>query len=313
MLVSRRALSQGLLSTVGAHALFSSKSFAKPVLTVGDQKGGAHALLGAAGLLSNSSIPLRWSLFAGAPMLIQAMTAGAVDVGVIGDAPLVFAQAGGSAIKAVSAIQTDGTMTAVVVRKDSPIRSIQDLKGRSVATLRSQTGHYLTLAALREAGMKDDDVRFVFIPPSAALLALLNGSVDAWATWGPYIAEAKISHGAREIVNGGHLMSGLSYVVSTDAVLKEQRDGVVAYSRLLSKGHAWMLNHQDDYAKVWSQETGLSLPVAREVVRTMLSSIFPINDDIIRKQQTVSDFMSETKMIPTRLNAKDAFASDITF
>lgn len=310
---SRRVFLAGLSSATGAHLLSRSRALAATPLHVGDQKGGAQALLTAAGLTTRSPVPLQWSLFAGAPMLIQALTAGAVDVGVIGDAPLVFAQAGGSPIKAVAAIQTDGTMTAIVVRKDSPIRSIQDLKGRSIATLKSQTGHYLTLAALRDAGMHDDDVRFVFVPPTAAKMALQNGSVDAWATWGPYIADAKIDDGAREIVNGGRLMSGLSYVVATDEALQNQRNAIIAYNRLLRDGHQWMLTHAEDYAVAWSRETGLSLPVAREVVRTSMASVVPITPDILRKQQGVSDFMTATKMIPGSWDAKAVTDPTIAF
>ena len=313
MSFSRRVFLAGFSSAAAACLLPSSSAFAATSLHVGDQKGGARALLTAAGLTEQSPVSLQWSLFAGAPMLIQALTAGAVDVGVIGDAPLVFAQAGGSPIKAVAAIQTDGTMTAIVVSKDSPIRSIRDLKGRSVATLKSQTGHYLTLAALREAGMQDDDVRFVFIPPTAAKMALQNGNVDAWATWGPYIADAKISDGAREIVNGGRLMSGLSYVVATEEALQRQRSAIAAYNRLLKDGHQWMLPHAEAYATAWSKETGLSQPVAREVVRTSMATVVPITPDIIRKQQGVSDFMTATKMIPGSWDAKAVTDSGIVF
>lgn len=313
MSFSRRIFLAGLSSAAGANLLSASHALAATSLHVGDQKGGARALLTAAGLTERSSVPLQWSLFAGAPMLIQALTAGAVDVGVIGDAPLVFAQAGGSPIKAVAAIQTDGTMTAIVVRKDSPIRSVRDLKGRSVATLKSQTGHYLTLAALRDAGLQDDDVHFVFIPPTAAKMALQNGNVDAWATWGPYIADAKIDDGAREIVNGGRLMSGLSYVVATDEALQNQRNAIGAYNRLLSEGHQWMLTHAEDYAAAWGKETGLSLPVAREVVRTSMATVVPITPDIIRKQQGVSDFMTATKMIPGSWSAKAVTDPGVAF
>lgn len=304
-----RGVGLGLLSCV----VRAGHGLALDALTVGDQKGGAHALLGAAGLDAAPDSPLRWSLFAGAPMLIQAMTAGAIDVGVIGDAPLVFAQAGGSPLRAVGAVQTDGTMTAIVVARNSPIRGIADLKGRTVATLRSQTGHYLTLAALRDAGLSDTDVRFVFIPPAAAKMALQNGSVDAWATWGPYIAEAKVNDGAREIVNGGRLMSGLSYVVATQSALAIRRDAIAGYCRLLARGHLWMQTHADEYAAVWAKETGLSVPVAREVVRTMKASVNPIDASVIAKQQTVSDFMTSTHMIPAPLDAKAVFASGFSF
>ncbi|NHN86787.1 aliphatic sulfonate ABC transporter substrate-binding protein [Acetobacter musti] len=312
MPIRRRAFLAGLLP-VSVMPLLSPHVRAAASLRVGDQKGGAHALLTAAGLAGRASFPLQWSLFAGAPMLIQALTAGAADVGVIGDAPLVFAQAGGSPVRAVGAIQTDGTMTAVVVRRDSPIRNVRDLRGRSVATLKSQTGHYLTLAALRDAGLRDDDVRFVFISPAAAKMALQTGSVDAWATWGPYIAEAKTEDGAREIVNGGRLMSGLSYIVATTDALQTRRDDIIAYARLLRDGHAWMLTHAEDYAVAWGRETGLSLPVARQVVRATMARVTPIDRNIIRKQQIVSDFMAATNMIPAPLDTNAVVDTTVTF
>ena len=166
---------------------------------------------------------------------------------------------------------------------------------------------------LFRSGMQDDDVRFVFIPPTAAKMALQNGNVDAWATWGPYIADAKISDGAREIVNGGRLMSGLSYVVATEEALQRQRSAIAAYNRLLKDGHQWMLTHAEDYATAWSKETGLSQPVAREVVRTSMATVVPITPDIIRKQQGVSDFMTATKMIPGSWDAKAVTDSGIVF
>lgn len=308
----RRGLLQALLAA-GALAAARPAFAALPApLRVGDQKGGARSLLAAAGH-ENGTAPLQWSLFAGAPMLIQALAADAVDVGVIGDAPLVFAQGGSETIRAVAGIQTDGTMTAIVARRDSPIRDVRDLKGRSIATLRAQTGHYLALAALRAAGMHDDDVRFVFIPPVAAKLALQTGAVDAWATWGPYISEAKIADGAREIVNGGRLMSGLSYVVATESALAARRDAVADYVRRLRAGHDWMRTHQDAYAAVWAADVGLSLPVARDVVRAMVGAVVPLGPEIIRKQQSVADFMFDTRMVPRRLSAAAVMESGFTF
>ncbi|MBM9401451.1 ABC transporter substrate-binding protein [Gluconacetobacter azotocaptans] len=310
--LTRRGLVRGLLA--GGTLAAAGPALAAPVpLRVGDQKGGARSLLAAAGQDHVPDYPLQWSLFAGAPMLIQALAADAIDTGVIGDAPLVFAQGGADTIRAVAGIQTDGTMTAIVVRHDSPIRSVRDLKGRSVATLRAQTGHYLALAALREAGLHDDDVHFVFIPPVSAKLALQTGAVDAWATWGPYISDAKVADGAREIVNGGRLMSGLSYVVATESALRTRRDAVADYVRRLRAGHDWMHTHLDEYAAVWAADVGLPLAVAKDVVRATQGTVVPLGPDVVRKQQAVSDFMFDTRMIPRRLAATAVMDTRFTF
>ena len=288
-------------------------AWADSVLRVGDQKGGAQALLRAAGLVGHAGADLRWSLFAGAPMLIQALGAQAVDVGVIGDAPLVFAQGGAVPIHAIAGILTDGSITAVVVRHDSPVASVADLRGRRIATLKGQTGHYLTLAALRAAGLKDDDVRFVFIPPVAAKLALQTGAVDAWATWGPYISDAKVVDGAREIVNGAKLMSGMSYVVATDAALSSSRDLLRGYVRVLRDGYAWMQAHRADYAQIWARAVGLPVAVAADVVRGMAGRVVPLSAEVVARQQHVADFMADTAMVPARLRASASFADGFTF
>lgn len=107
----------------------------------------------AAGVLDGLDYELEWSLFAGAPMLLAALNAGAVDLGQIGDAPLSFAIAGGNRMRVVAAQRSDPGITALVVRNSSPIRAVPDLPGHSIATLHGQTGHYLTLAALKRAGL----------------------------------------------------------------------------------------------------------------------------------------------------------------
>ncbi|MEJ1976384.1 MAG: ABC transporter substrate-binding protein [Acetobacteraceae bacterium] len=193
----RRALLAApfVLRAVGAAA-------APSVLRIGDQRGGAQPLMEAAGVLHDLPYRLEWSQFAGAPMLMEALNADAIDAGGIGDAPLVSGIASAIPMRAVSVTQSDGAVTSLVVPHDSPIHTVAALKGRSIATLRGQTGHFLVLAALDRAGMKPSDVRFVFIAPAEAKAALAAGSVDAWATWGPYIALATVQDGAREIVNG---------------------------------------------------------------------------------------------------------------
>lgn len=299
---SRRTMMKGLAG-MGLLASMRTAS-AQDSLLVGDQKGGTHALLSAAtsGHIDNAMI--KWSLFAGAPMLIQALAANAVDAGAIGDAPLAFAQDGTSTIRAIAGIQSDGTTTAIITRHDSPIHTVGDLKGRSIATLRAQTGHYLTLAALRAAGMHDDDVRFVFLPPVSARAALQTGAVDAWATWGPYVSTAVITDGAREIVNGGQLMSGLSYIVATVDALHAKKDALATYIRQLKAAHQWGRAHLDEYATAWAADVGFPLAVARHVVPTMLGNVVTLDPHVIQKQQDVCDFMYDTRMLSHRLDAR---------
>lgn len=283
------------------------RAHARPALRVADQKGGAKSLMQAAGVLDGLGYDLEWSLFAGAPMLLAALNAGAVDVGQIGDAPLSFAIAGGNRMRVIAAQRSDPGITALVVRNSSPVRDVHDLPGRSIATLHGQTGQYLTLAALKRAGLGFDAARFVFMPPNAAHVALNAGSVDGWASWGPYIAQAELGDGAREIVNGRGLMSGLAYVVATPQAVAEKRPELADFIGRLRRAQAWSQSHQADYVHAWAAEIGLPLDVAEAVVSRATATPVAIDDTLVAAQQQVADFMSESGMLPTRQQVGSVF------
>lgn len=280
---------------------------APPVLRIGDQKGGAQPLMEAAGVLDALPYRLEWSQFPGAPMLMEALNAGAIDAGGIGDAPFVSGIASAIPMRAVSATRADGAVTALIVPGASPVRTVADLKGRSVATLKGQTGHFLVLAALSRAGLRADDVRFVFIAPSEAKSALAAGSVDAWATWGPYIALARVQDGTREVVNGRELMSGQSYTVASTEAIAAKRAALGDFLRRLRAARDWGLAHPEEQARVWAGQTGFPVPVGRMVVDTAQTRTVAIDDAVVAAQQRVADFFRAARVIPDAQEAAAYF------
>lgn len=281
------------------------------VIKVGDQRGGIQPLMAAAGVLQGAAYGVEWSQFAGAPMLLEALNAGAIDMGGIGDAPFVSAVAATIPMKAVSTTRADGAVTALVVPRDSPIVDVGGLKGRRIATLRGQTGHFLVLAALDRAGMHASDVKFVFIDPGGAKAALAAGAVDAWATWGPYISMAKVNDGAREVVNGHDLMSGQSYMVATDAAIAGKPAILADFLHRLRLAREWGTANQEAQARVWSEQTAYPFPVGLDVVRTANTRTVPIDAAVIAAQQRVADFFHAARIVPAAQTAAASF--DLSF
>ncbi|HWK45224.1 MAG TPA: ABC transporter substrate-binding protein [Stellaceae bacterium] len=301
--LTRRTILMGaaaLATTRVAHA-------AGITLRVGDQRGGIQPLMAAAGVLRDAPYTVAWSQFAGAPMLLEALNAEAIDTGGVGDAPFASAVASGIPMKAVSATRADGAVTALVVPGASPVRSVSDLKGRTIATLRGQTGHFLVLAALRRDGLSPGDVRFAFIAPSEAKAAMASGAVDAWATWGPYISLAKVEDGAREIVNGHELMSGQSYMLASDQAISGKRAALADFLHRLRLAREWGLAKPEEQAKVWAESTGFSLSVARDVVNTAQTRTVAIDDTVVAAQQRVADFFQGVGVLPRPQHVADSF------
>src|ERR1700758_60338 len=105
---------------------------AQTTLRVGDQKGNSQAVMEAAGVLKDVPYKIEWKEFAAAAPLLEALGAGALDSGLVGDAPFTFAAAANVPVKAIGAIRQTGDGLAVLVPKDSTIKTFDDLKGKKI-------------------------------------------------------------------------------------------------------------------------------------------------------------------------------------
>ncbi len=279
------------------------------VLRVADQKGNMRAQLEAAGKLKDLPYKIEWAEFPAAAPLAEALNAQAVDVGIIGDAPLLFAEAAGAQVKAIAVDKSDAYGTALLVKPDSPIKTAADLKGKSIATNRGSIGHFVALKALVSAGLTAKDVNFRFLTPSDAKLALMQGSVDVWATWEPYTAFAETQDHLRVLVNGRGLWSGNSFLAATDNALKDRakRVAIADYLQRLSDAQVWAYQHLDEYSQQLAKIIGFPLPAARLSFERRKSWWQPIDDATKVQQQQTADFYHDQGLLPVKLDVKVTF------
>jgi len=282
---------------VAAIALAPLAAVADTVLAVGDQKGNARAVLEASGALDGIPYTIEWSEFPAAAPLLEALNAGAIDAGTVGDAPFTFAVASGAAVKAVLATRQGQEGLAVVVAKDSPAQSFADLKGKKIATGRGSIGHQLVLAALEKGGLKPADVELVFLTPSEAKAALLTGAIDAWSTWEPYTSQLEIIEGARRVVDGSALTPGLGFFVASPKAIEEKRAALEDLVGRLARARAWAADHPEQYAKVWSGIIGLPEAVAISMHRRARARAVPIDAGVIAAEQETVDLYARAGLI----------------
>jgi sulfonate transport system substrate-binding protein len=188
--------SVSILIATGSHALAQEK-----VVRVGHQTLSAYTLLKQQGILEQRLKPLgysiTWAQFPGGPQLLDGIKMSAVDIAHAGETPPVFAQADRTPLVYVGHEPASPKTEAIIVPKDSPLKAVNDLKGKKVALNRGSNVHYLLVRALEKAGLKYSDVEPVFLPPAGGREAFEKGSIDAWVIWEPYRAAAEMSLGAR--------------------------------------------------------------------------------------------------------------------
>ncbi|MET0274191.1 MAG: ABC transporter substrate-binding protein [Phenylobacterium sp.] len=283
------------------------------VLKVGSQKGGTKAMMLASGALEGAPYRVEWSEFAAAQPLLEALGAGAVDLGGVGDAPFLFAYAGGAKIKGVQASRSagGGASTTLLVRKESAIRTPGDLAGRRIATGRGSVGHYLVLRVLERAGLAPDDVKLTFLTPGDAKAAFSTGAVDAWATWGSYVFLAQRDDGARRLADGRGVMSGYGFLTAGEPAISRKRAFLEDFLRRHARAQRWVAGNVADYARVLARETGLDLEIATSTVEVTRGEPAPTDALVVAELSAVLDRFRSAGVIGPGRDLASAF--DISF
>ena len=294
-----------LLATLGL-ALLLGQAQAAPdlsgvTLVLGDQARGLRAMMEAAGTLEGAPYNYRWANFQGAAPLFEAQRVGAVDTSYAGDLPVLMAASGGVPLKLIATNVGYPQANGLLVQKDSPIRSVRDLKGRTVvvSSAKGSISQHLLYAALEEAGVKREEVTVKFVLPTDASAAFNAGQIDAWATFDPYLGIAE-QHGARLLRDGQGLTTALGFLNATPASLEDpaKRAAIADFAGRLAQARAWAVAHPQDYARVYAELTRLPEGAAVAISTRTSRGLRPVQPTDVAAVQKVADLFSELQVLP---------------
>ena len=177
----------GTIQKANANTIAQNNN-SKTVIRIGYQKAATilYALKAKGELektLKASGASVTWTEFPAGPPMLEALNVGSIDFGYTGEAPPVFAQAAGVPLVYVAYDPYGPKAEAILVHKDSPIKSVADLKGKKVAFAKGSNTNYLIVKALQKAGLKYTDIKPTFLAPADGRAAFEGKNVDAWAVW----------------------------------------------------------------------------------------------------------------------------------
>jgi len=282
------------------------------VLRVGDQKGGNRSLLEISGLTKDLPYKIEWSEFPAAAPILEAINAGALDVGYTGDLAFLTVYATGAPIKAIGGTRADARTQAILVRGDSPIKTAADLMGKRLAGTRGGWGQFLIDATLEQAGNKIEDAAFAPLGPVDAKTALLAGSVDGWAIWEPYVSFATLKDGARVIADGQGLTPTITFIVASDSAIAGKRAAVQDLVQRLNKARLWSLDHLTEYAMSTAELTKLPEDVLLQAYTAQRTSPIAIDENVIKEVQEASDRSTRYGILPRKLDVNKAVDRSFT-
>lgn len=305
----QRWIMHAVLSVSLVAATVSASYGADNIVRIGYQKYGKLVLLKGRGTLEKKLKPLgyevSWTEFPSGPPLLEALNVGSVDFGIAGETPPIFAQAAGAPLVYLAYDPPAPRGEAILVPKDSALKSIADLRGKKVALNKGSNVHYLLVKALEHAGLKYTDVKPEYLAPADALAAFTRGSVDAWVIWDPYEAAAEALTGARILADGTGLVPNYQFYIASKKFLAENGKVVDVVLAALNEADDWTKNHIDDVAKQLSPSVGLPAAVLATSLGRESYGIRPINDEVIASQQRIADTFFKLGLLPKAITVSD--------
>lgn len=128
---------------------------------------------------------------------LAAMASGQINIGYLGVGAHVFAPQGQCAILALDSTDMSGE---ILVRADSGIATMADLKGKNVAISAGTTSELVLSMALKLNGMEKSDVQMINMDASGKVTAFMSGQIDAISIEAPYTDQIRADLGADKVI-----------------------------------------------------------------------------------------------------------------
>jgi len=277
-------------------------------LRVGYQKNGVLVIARQQAVLEKKLTPfgidVKWVEFASGPPMLEAMNAGSVDLGQVGDSPPIFAQSAGANIVYVAG-QPITNGQGILVKPDSGIRTLADLKGKRIGFTKGSSAHNVTVMALEKAGLTYNDITPVYLSPPDAVAALTRGSIDVWSVWDPYYAIGQ-RHGGQTLVEASDLGKTNSFYIGNRDFATRNPRILREVLATLAEAADWAESHRDQVAKSLAEITGVDLEIQTIAANRSSFAIGKVTDDIVATQQAVANRFFKLGLIPKPIVVRDA-------
>lgn len=307
----RLLLSATAITAIGLSGCGKTSAAPENVLrasVTGKGESDTRRLLQSAGI-APQGFDVHYADFQSGHLVIEAMNAGALDLGGMSEIPPIFALASSTqSFRQIAVLHGDVNNQAVLVPRSSGIARLEDLRGRRVGYVRATTSQYFLIRMLQSVGLTWADITPVALSVSDGGSAFTSGAIDAWAIYGFPIQRAVAIEGARILRTALGFLSG-NYVVSAhvDALadpIKAMHIG--EYLRMMRRGFAWAAAHQAAWAQIVARDIGVPLAYVQDEFRRKSASysLRPVDQDAIASQQGVADLFVEQKLVPRRVDVR---------
>ena len=245
--------------------------------------------------LSKDGTKIDWVFSQGSNKSLEYLNSKSVDFGSTAGVAAFISRANGNPVNSIY-VYSKPEWTALLVAKDSPIKSVADLKGKKVAATRGTDPFVFLTRALDQNGLTIKDIEYVALQHADGKNALLRGDVDAWAGLDPLMAQAEVDSGARFLFRDAELNTyGVLNV--REAFAKDHPELIIRVLKAYEKARQWAKANAAEYKALVVTQAKLNDAVAAKVLeRTDLSSAL-IGDTQKKAISAAGDVLKKNSVI----------------
>ncbi|MBY0123821.1 MetQ/NlpA family ABC transporter substrate-binding protein [Bacillus sp. S/N-304-OC-R1] len=189
-----------------------------------------------------------------------AMAAGEIDAGLIGSSSVASGVAQNLPYKVIWLHDVIGDNEALVVKKDSGIKSLQDVVGKKIAVSFGSTTHYSLLSALKLKGIDQNKITILDMKPADMLAAWKQGQIDGGYVWyptlGEMVADGDILLTSRDLAQDGILTADVG--IATKDFIENHPDVLKQYIKILDEAVQLYRSSTDEAAEAMKNELNVS-------------------------------------------------------
>jgi len=196
---------------------------------------------------------IKWVFSQGSNNSLEYLNSGSTDFASTSGISALVSRTNGFPVKIVYILNTNES-SALMVTKDSPIKTFADLKGKKIAATKGTDPYFFTLRALDANQLKRDDVELVHLQHPEGLQALLRGDVVAWAGLDPHMASGEVNSGIHPIYRNATFSSFVT-LDTTENFIKNHPQALERVLKVYERARIWILQNPDEAARIVSAES----------------------------------------------------------
>ena len=291
-----------------AALLSTSAAQAQSTLRLGKAQAAQFAFIPAdvgvaTGIFKKHGIDLEISAFAGDVKMVQALTAGSLDIA-LGGSPSFAAIVKGAPMKAVAAFSGAPSIIMLVVLKDGPLKSVDDLKGKAVSV--SGAGsltYWLTQQLSRKLGWGDDGIKITPLGASEAqIAALMTHQIDGTTTDSVTVDKfVEAGHGRVLVKYGDYFKDFVTSVIYASTVTIDSNPA--ALRNFLAgwfETIAYMRDHRAEIIDMTVKQIGVSPGVAAAIYDDTMPTMSLDGRFNPKALDVLADSFVDMKLLPAK-------------